>query len=166
MKQLFHLAGRAWAFITNHIPGEHFTIPHGGKVPEFLKEAEDLNKHGDLGYFIKDIEGCYPSMPKEVIRHGMRSVIKEIQTKTSYEAVEIPKHNNKECKWKTGKRCRKGDVVIPTQDLLDIMEFALDNTYIKDRHGRILQQKKESRWETHIHQEWRLSHAHGWKRNG
>ena len=124
------MAGRAWAFIANEIPGEHFVIPHGGKVPEFLKEAERLKIHGDLDYFVKDIEGCYPHMPKEVIRHGMRSILKEIQNATSYEAVEIPSKNNRECRWKTGKKCRKGNTVIPMQDLLDIMEFALDNTYV------------------------------------
>ena len=32
--------------------------------------------------------------------------------------------------------------MIPTQDLLDIMEFALDNTFTKDRHGKIVRQTK------------------------
>ena len=142
MRQLFHLAGRAWAFIANNTPGEHFIIPHGGKVPEFFKEAGKLKEHGSLGHFIKDIEGCYPHMPKEIIRFAMRQTVSEIRDLTSYEAVEIPKKETEACRWKTGKKARKGSIVIPTQDLLDIMEFALDNTFIKDRHGKIVRQTK------------------------
>ena len=32
-------------------------------------------------------------------------------------------------------------MVIPLQVLLDIMEFALDNTYIKDEDGKIFKQE-------------------------
>ena len=72
----------------------------------------------------------------------MRSIVKEIQELTSYEAVVIPKKQSEACRWKTARKPKNGSVVIPTQDLLDIMEFALDNTYIKNRKGEILQQTK------------------------
>ena len=111
-------------------------------MPSFLKEAEKLRVHGELDFFIKDIEGCYPHMPKEVIRFGMRDITKEIQRFMGYEAVEIPRKKTEQCRWKTGRKARKGSVVIPVQDLLDIMEFALDNTFIKNRKGNILQQTK------------------------
>jgi hypothetical protein len=90
MKKLFHLAGRAWAFLANEIQGEHFIIPHGGKVPEFLQDVTELQTKGELTYVIKDIEGCYPHMPKEIIRFAMRDMVEELKRVKQYEAVEVP----------------------------------------------------------------------------
>jgi hypothetical protein len=141
MRKLFHLAGRAWAFIANEIQGEHFIIEHGGKVPAFLKEAQSLAKEGQIKYVIKDIEGCYPHMPKEVIRFAMRDIVQELQNGKQYEAVEIPSKQTEKCKWKTKRKTARGRTVIPMQTLLDIMEFALDNTYVKDMKGNIYKQE-------------------------
>ena len=141
MRKLFHLAGRAWAFLANEIQGEHFIIPHGGKVPDFLKEVTELGKEGELAYVIKDIEGCYPHMPKEIIRFAMRDMVEELKRVKQYEAIEVPSKKTDKCQWKCRKKTAKGRTVIPVQVLLDIMEFALDNTYIRDKEGKIFKQE-------------------------
>ena len=66
MMRLFHKTGKAWSFITSHLPGEHFVINHGGEVTKFLQETKDKLKHlGPIKSEIMDIEGCFPNMPKE-----------------------------------------------------------------------------------------------------
>ena len=65
MRKLLGLVGRAWSFVTARIPGEHFVTNHSGIVPRFLDEANELAQHGEIKFVIKDIEGCYPNMPKE-----------------------------------------------------------------------------------------------------
>ena len=141
MKKLFHLAGRAWAFLANEIQGEHFIIPHGGKVPEFLQDVTELQTKGELTYVIKDIEGCYPHMPKEIIRFAMRDMVEELKRVKQYEAVEVPGKKTEKCRWKCRRKTARGRTVLPLQVLLDIMEFALDNTYIKDKNGNIFKQE-------------------------
>ena len=112
--------------MANEIQGEHFVIPHGGKVPEFLKDAQELKKEGRINYVIKDIEGCYPHMPKEIIRFAMRDMVTELQRTKQYDAVEVPSKQSEKCRWKSRRKTAKGRVVLPLQTLLDIMEFALD----------------------------------------
>ena len=58
MRKLFHLVGRAWSFVTSHLPGEHFAINHGDVVPGWMKEnAAELAKHGEVTCEIMDMDG-------------------------------------------------------------------------------------------------------------
>ena len=65
MKRLFHLAGRAWSFITANLASDNFVIRHGGLVTEFMREAEEkLAGKGELRSIVRDIEGCFAGSQK------------------------------------------------------------------------------------------------------
>ena len=114
--------------------GEHFVLNHGGLVPAFLKEAEQLRAFGEIDVIIRDIEGCYPNMPKETIRWALRRIAKDLEEKHGYGGVTVPKWSpTKACSWKPPKN--KGAVFIPWQVMLDVMEFSLDNALIEAPEG-------------------------------
>lgn len=140
MRKLFHLAGRAWSFIATELGEDNFIIPHGGKVTQFLEEAQQLSALGTLAYEIKDVKDCYPKMPKEIIRFAMRNMTKEIEKTKGYEAVDVPSRKSDQCVWKKNRKTAKFRVTMPIQDLLNIMEFALDNAFVKDFDGNIWRQ--------------------------
>ena len=140
MRSLFHLSGKAWSFITANLTGDHFVIQHGGRVTDFLHQAEEkLASKGELRAVIKDIEGCFPNMNKDAIRLGLRSITQRLTTEYGHRAVFVPKRGNKPCVWKTKAQ---GYVEISFDTLIDIMEFALENTLIKDFDGQLWKQIK------------------------
>jgi hypothetical protein len=156
MRKLFHLAGRAWSFITSQLEGEHFVISNSAHVPQFLEEAQELAKYGQLKSFVKDVDSCFPSMPREAIRFGLRNETTRLKQKHGYEGVIIPKFcDSKPCKWMKQTPIRytrqgahkaqniaedKRYVNLSFATLLDIMEFALDNAIIKMPNGTLLRQ--------------------------
>ena len=140
MRRLLGLVGRAWSFATANMVGDHFVIKHGGEVPQFLREAEAMSAKGDLGYMIQDIESCYPAMPKEAIRFGMRKVAADIKRALGHDGVTVPLYaTTKPCTW--GKPGRTKSVHIPWENMLDVMEFALDNAIVTLGKGVLLRQK-------------------------
>ena len=98
MKTLLHKAGRAWHFMSRHIPGEHFVLDSTLQVPSFLQRAEHKLKQfqGKLSIDLQDIEGCYPNMPKEIITQAARDTCRKLQDKYSYEGIWVPKRREKE----------------------------------------------------------------------
>ena len=76
-------------------------------------------------------------MDKAAIRFGLRHVTKNITARLGHSTVSIPKYGNKPCQWKSSS---KDFVTIPFDVLHDIIEFALDNTLIKDFDGQLWQQ--------------------------
>ena len=71
--------------MTARLPGEHFVINHGGQVPAFLQEAERcLAPHGELAFMVHDIESCYPNMPREAIRFGLRDTLARVTRAHGY----------------------------------------------------------------------------------
>jgi hypothetical protein len=61
---MFHITGRAWAFLTANLPGEHFVIQHGGKLPEFFgKVQEKLENQGPIKKTSKDVSQICQKMP-------------------------------------------------------------------------------------------------------
>ena len=100
MRRLLGYVGRAWAFVTARMEGQHFVIHHGGQVPKFLEEASQLGNEGDVGVVVKDIEGCYPAMPKAAIRFGLRNIVADIKRTHGYEGVTVPMQSTKACGWK------------------------------------------------------------------
>ena len=139
MKRLFHLTGRAWSFITSNLASDNFVIRHGGLVTDFMHTAEEkLRGKGRIQAVVRDIEGCFPNMPKEAIRLALRSELQKITVATGYDGVTVPKRKTHSC---TFKPSTKGGMVrIPFEDLLDIMEFALDNTILRDFDGQLWRQ--------------------------
>ena len=139
MRRLFHLTGRAWSFITSNIPGEHFVLNHSGQVPAFLQQVErQLGPKGPLQVDIKDIEGCFPNMDKDVIRLGLAHATTAIRRQTGHEAVYLPARGRAPCQW----RARKGYVKLPFTVLHEVMNFALENTLIVGLDGQLMKQVK------------------------
>jgi hypothetical protein len=139
MKKLLSLVGRAWSFITTNMEGEHFIIPHGGKVPDFLEEAGRLRHYGEINYVIKDIEGCFPNMPKHIIRYSLRKIAKDMETKHGVEGVTVPKYKKSEpCSWRKSEKRNK--VWIPFETMIKVMEFSLDNAFVKMPNGKLRKQ--------------------------
>lgn len=137
MKALFHKTGRAWSYITNNLQCNNFVIPHGGKVPEFFDEVErELAPLGRLRAIVRDVTGCFPNMDKEAIRFALRAELMRITEKTGFDSVSIPRKSTRPCSLKPFK----GGTTIPFEDLLDIMEFALDNTLLRDFEGNLWRQ--------------------------
>jgi hypothetical protein len=140
MRRMFHITGRAWAFLTANLPGEHFVIQHGGKLPEFFgKVQEKLENQGPIKCVVKDIEGCFPNMPKDAIRFGLRDLISKIKKETGHTGVVVSNKDSHPCMWKTKRKI--GIKHIPFEVMMDVMEFALDNTLIKDLDGNLWRQE-------------------------
>ncbi len=141
MKRLFHLTGRAWSFITSRLASDNFVINHGGQVTKFLQEAQQkLQGRGQIQYRVEDIEGCFPNMEKRFIRLALASELHKLEAAYGVDAITVPNRKAHPCTFKTSRR--KGDVRIPFEDLLDIMEFALDNTILRDFDGQLWRQAK------------------------
>ena len=47
-------------------------------IPDMLRTANN-QLQGKLKYVIKDIEGCYPNMPKDAIRTSMKAVLEALR---------------------------------------------------------------------------------------
>ena len=77
-------------------------------------------------------------MPKQAIKDGLKNILAEI-SKQGYEAVYVPKMNRDKCLWQSKS---KAYTRIPFETLIDVMEFALENTLIKSLDGKIMKQTK------------------------
>ena len=141
MKRILHLCGRAWSFVTARLPGEHFVINHGGQVPAFLKDAEKkLSALGELDFMIHDIESCYPSMPREAIRFGLRDTLARLTRVLGHTGVSVPRYSaTRPCEWKRSAKSTRS-IWLPFEVMLDVMEFALDNAIIKMPNGELRRQ--------------------------
>ena len=139
MKALFHKTGRAWSYIASHLPGDNFVINHGGQVTEFLHTAvAELSGQGVVRHSISDIEGCFPNMPKDAIRQGLRATLDTITRADGCDSITVPSKRTQACTFRTISR--RGWTTIPFEVLLDVMEFALDNTVIRDFDGNLRRQ--------------------------
>ena len=134
------LAEHPWYFATSQIPGDHFVLNKCGDVPEFLSKAySHVKPHGDVKAVITDIEGCYPNMPVEAIKFGLRSVARLLKEK-GHEGVRVPKFSKKKpCSWSTRQHSK--EVWLDWDTMLKVMEFTLENTLI-ELDGNILKQSK------------------------
>ena len=108
-------------------------------MTQFLKHAEEqLRDRGRICAVVKDVENCFPKMPKEAIRIAMRSELRKITDAYGFDAVTVPKCRTRSCTFKPSKQ--GGMVRIPFEDLLDIMNFALDNTLMIGFDGQLWRQ--------------------------
>ena len=103
---------------------------------------------GKLKYVIKDIEGCYPNMPKDAIRTSMKTVLEEMDLK-GRKGVFVPRSQNRACTWQA-PRSDKGGKWIPSSVLFDIAMFSLDNAIMKLNgdllHGEVLHTSSREIW--------------------
>ena len=142
MRKLLSIVGRAWSYVTSQLPGDQFVINGTQGVPAFLEKVKtDLGRAPKVKHVVRDIEGCFPNMPQEAIKIGLRNWCHDISRATGKQGVWVPiRSKTKPCRWKyKGKR---GDHKWISFDvMLDVMEFALENAYIRMSDGRLLRQK-------------------------
>ena len=144
MKPLLGLVGRAWHFISKQVPGENFVINSGEEVPAFLEEAQTkLRPQGKMEIRIRDIDSCYPSMDKDEIKMALRETVEALQNEKGYDGVWVPKRSTTQpCSWKRGRAKAERKVFLPFAEMIDVVNFALDNTFVKMPDGRILKQNQ------------------------
>ena len=142
MRTLLRRVGRALAFVTARLPGAHFVLNSSYEVPAFIDEAQQkLQGRGPIKSMVRDIEGCFPNMPKPAIRLALRDLLARIKREQGYDGVWVPRLSTKmPCQWKykgtTGKL-----QLIPFEVILDVIDFALDNAIVQIETGRYLRQE-------------------------
>ena len=138
MQDLLGKAGRAWYFISQFCPFEHFKIPKVSEMPKFMLQAKDKMESIGPDYDIRifDIEGCFPHMPKSAIKLATLEVIHKLSAQ-GRKGVWIPRSKSPE--WDAPKKHKQG-TWIPLQELRDILVFALENAYIRLPNGSIRHQ--------------------------
>ena len=99
-------------------------------VPIFFQEAEHaLAPLGEIEVIVRDIESCYPSMPKEAIRFGLLDMTRKLRSEEGREGVMVPKFSRtKPCNW--SKKCQRGGVWLSFELMQAVMEFTLDNAIV------------------------------------
>ena len=139
MRTMLGKAGRAWYFLAHNFPGERFHIPNTGDIPTFLRQAVRRVRGSDKADIrVFDIEGCFPSMPKDAIRIAMRDLAARFRT-LGHSGVFIPQARTKRCSWQAPRPHSRG-TWMTFAELIDILEFSLDNTLIRMPDGRLLKQ--------------------------
>jgi hypothetical protein len=139
MSSMLGKAGRAWNFIATDAPGERFAIPKVQEVPQRLEEAAArMRRIGNFSVAVFDIEGCFPSMPKDAIRAAMQDLVTS-QRRLGRKGVWVPRARQKPCSWEAPNHRRNG-TWMPLPELNDILGFVLENTYVRMPDGRLLKQ--------------------------
>ena len=62
-------------------------------LQKMVTELAEGKSEVDLAHLVMDIEGCYPSMPKAVIRVAMRDVLNQIKselTRCNGDRLQLP----------------------------------------------------------------------------
>ena len=143
LRQVLHKAGRAWFHISRNIPGDHFVLDKCDDVPMKLKSAVACLQHiqGGLHITNEDIEGCYPNMPKELIKEAARWVCNNLELAGKI-GVWVPRRGKKKCSFDIHPNIAWKYTWLPFADLIDIMEFSLDNAIIRLPDGMLCKQKE------------------------
>ena len=91
---------------------------------------------------VMDMEGCFTNMPKDAIKFGLRDLTSQIKGKTGFTGVVVPSKKGVKCEWVEKTKKRIGITKIPFEIMLEVIEFGLENTFIKDRFGGLRRQVK------------------------
>jgi len=138
MAVMLHKAGRAWYHMVNNREGDHFPMPKIKAIPHCLAAGiERLRQLGTVEVTTLDVEGCFSYMPTAAIRLAMRDLAERFR-KTGRSGIWVPRADTRPCSWEQPSKGYGTWMYI--SDLVDILEFALDNAYIKMSDGRILRQ--------------------------
>ena len=138
MKKLLHMMGKAWYFIARKMKGEHFIIDNTWEVPNFLDEVMMTFGEEEYEAHVLDIEGCFPSMPKDKIRFAMMQLVQEARQE-GHKGVSVPTRGKKlKCSWrKVGENFKW----LPFEDMLKALDFSLENAVSIRKDGGIIIQK-------------------------
>ena len=138
MRALFGLVGKAWSFMTSRLPGQHFVINSSREIPEFLSQcSKDLAPLGQLDIKTFDVEGCFPSMPKQSISAAAKEIIKLFQHQGHTGVFVARRSNGRGGAWSHFKH----SVFLPFHILQDVLEFSLHNAFVVLSNGSIRWQK-------------------------
>jgi hypothetical protein len=139
MRRLFHLTGRAWAFIGSHLASDNFVLSKCSDVPQFLHTAQrELAPRGPIRCIVRDITGCFPNMPKAAIELAMTSELHKLEN-LGHGGVCVPKRGSQACCFST--RTKPGTVWFSFEDLINVVNFALHNTLLTDLDGNLWRQR-------------------------
>ena len=84
----FHSQPHArWAFCDRFNPGR-------ATKPRFLEAANDKFGGDEFEARVLDIEGCYPQMPKDKIRHAMRQLVHRVRDENGTTGSAYPRAAN------------------------------------------------------------------------
>ena len=138
MSALLHLVGRAWHYVASQMTGEHFIASSTKDVPGYLQEAMRKFRGEEIEAHVLDIEGCYPNMPKEIIRFAMRALVEEAR-RQGREGVSVPSRSKtRRCTW---KRTNGGPwKFIEFSTMLDMLDFSLDQAIFRLPNGKLIRQ--------------------------
>ena len=138
MKKLLHMMGKAWYFVAKKMKGEHFIIDNTWEVPNFLDEVMATFGEEEYEAHVLDIEGCFPSMPKEKIRFAMMQLVQEARQE-GHQGVSVPTRSKKlKCSWrKVGGNFKW----LPFEDMLKALDFSLENAVSIRKDGGVIIQK-------------------------
>ena len=85
-----------------------------------------------------DIEGCFPNMPKKAILLAAIEYVAHLR-RSGQKGVWVPRARTKRPDWCPPDKKQPG-TWIPLQELVDLLEFALENAFIKMPNGQIWKQ--------------------------
>ena len=143
MRQVLHRAGRAWYFISRNIPGDHFVLDKCEDVPAKMQKALQQLEHvkGQLKIANHDIEGCYPNMPKDIMKQAARWVCGKLE-QSNRVAVWVPRRGRKPCQFSIRQTVTWKYTKIPFAALQELMDFSLDNALIRMPDGTLKRQSQ------------------------
>ena len=82
-------------------------------------------------------------MDKDEIKMALRETVEALKNEKGYDGVWVPKRSKTQpCSWKQGRAKAERKVFLPFAEMLDVVNFALDNTFVKMPDGRILKQNQ------------------------
>ena len=115
-----HMVGKAWYFMARKMKGEHFIIEKTSDVPRFLDGAKTHFGSDEYEAKVLDIEGCFPNMPKEKIRHAMLEIVRDAR-EDGHAGVSVPVRSKKlKCSW---KKLEGGFKWLSFEVLLGVLHF-------------------------------------------
>ena len=79
-------------------------------------------------------------MPKKAIKEAMREV-RDVLAENRYKGIWVPTADSLSCQWAQPKNRKKTGTWIPWEILTEVLEFALDNAFIRMPNGKIYWQK-------------------------
>ena len=139
MKELLHVAGRAWYFLVKTMGGEHFIINSTGDVPALFKQAMGHFEGKEIDACVLDIEGCFPNMPKDKITFAMQAIVEEAR-RQGRTGISVPTRKSHKFTWKKVENGPYKWIAFTT--MLDVLHFSLNQAILSMKDGRLLRQVK------------------------
>ena len=104
---------------------------------------------------VLDIEGCFPSMPKDKIRFAMMQLVQEARQE-GHKGVSVPTRGKKlKCSWRKVDGNFKW---LPFEDMLKALDFSLENAVSIRKDGGSLRGCRSGKFGNPACGPWRRAH--------